>query len=104
MTFEEKLKKQQYDELWSEYCGFLDLDMDAYMHIQNRLMKEQIRLWSGCELGRRLLGDKHPQTIDEFRQAVPLTSYEDYADILLQKKADMLPDDQIGRASCRERE
>lgn len=95
MTFEEKLKKQQYDELWSEYCGFLDLDMDAYMHIQNRLMKEQIRLWSGCELGRRLLGDKHPQTIDEFRQAVPLTSYEDYADILLQKKADMLPDDPI---------
>ena len=95
MNFEEKLKKHQYDKLWQEYCGFLDLDIDAYMNIQYRLMSEQILLWSECELGKKLLKEKHPTTIDEFRQMMPLTSYIDYADILLQKKGDMLPDEPI---------
>ena len=30
MTFEEKLTNQEYDRIWQEYCGFLDLDMDSY--------------------------------------------------------------------------
>ena len=92
MKFEEKLKKQQYDMLWQEYCGFLDLDIDSYMNIQYRLMSEQISLWSECELGKKMLRGKHPNTIEEFRQMVPLTTYGDYADILLQKKGEMLPD------------
>ena len=33
MTFEEKLVNQEYDRIWQEYCGFLDLDMDSYMKI-----------------------------------------------------------------------
>lgn len=95
MKFEEKLKKKQYTALWDEYCGFLDMDMTTYMQVQNRLMREQISLWSACELGRQLLGGKVPQTIEEFRRAVPLTTYEDYADILLQKRGDTLPDEPI---------
>jgi len=95
MKFEEKLKKHQYDMLWEEYCGFLDLDIDSYMKIQNRLMSEQISLWSECELGKKLLKGKRPDTIEEFRQMVPLSTYGDYADILLQKKGEMLPDDPI---------
>lgn len=91
MRFEDKLKKRQYDQMWSEYCGFLDLDIDGYMRIQTRLMEEQIHLWSGSALGRQILGDKQPQTIEDFRRMVKLTSYEDYADILLQKRSDMLP-------------
>ncbi|MEF9955027.1 MAG: GH3 auxin-responsive promoter family protein [Clostridium sp.] len=91
MRFEEKLKKQQYTQIWSEYCGFLDLDIKEYMQIQRRLMLEQIQLWSNCELGQQILGGKTPVTIEEFRQAVPLTNYEDYADILLLKKKEMLP-------------
>lgn len=51
MKFEEKLKKRQYDQMWSEYCGFLDLDIDGYMRIQTRLMEEQIALWSGSAWG-----------------------------------------------------
>ena len=38
-----------------------------------------------------MFGDHVPKTVDEFRHTVPLTTYEDYADILLQKRADMLP-------------
>ena len=30
MNLEEKLKKQQYKEIWQQYCGFLDLSMDGY--------------------------------------------------------------------------
>lgn len=37
MTFEEKLTNREYDRIWQEYCGFLDLDMASYMKIQRRL-------------------------------------------------------------------
>ena len=43
-------------------------------------------------LGRQILNGKEPKTIEEFREWVPLTTYSDYADILLSKQDDMLPD------------
>ncbi|AFA50102.1 auxin-responsive GH3 protein-like protein [Acetobacterium woodii DSM 1030] len=95
MKFEEKLKNRQYKMLWQEYCGFLDLDIDTYMTIQNRLMLEQISLWSHCDLGEQILNGKRPETIDEFRKVMPLSTYGDYADILLQKKGEMLPDQPV---------
>ena len=54
--FEEKLRRQQYDRVWREYCGFVDLEISEYMQIQNRLMCEQIDVWSRSGLGRQLLG------------------------------------------------
>lgn len=95
MTFEDKLANQEYDRIWQEYCGFLDLNMTAYMRIQNRLLEEQMRLWCESPLGQKILKGKHPQTIEEFRSQVPLTTYEDYADVLLLKKEEMLPDKAI---------
>ena len=38
MNLKEKLQEEKYAEIWSEYCGFLDLDMGQYMQIQRRLM------------------------------------------------------------------
>ena len=95
MRFEEKLKNHQYQDIWQEYCGFLNLSLEEYMRIQNRLMLEQISLWSRCELGKQMLQGKIPQDITAFRQQMPLTTYEDYADILLSKKSEMLPDTPI---------
>lgn len=95
MRFEEKLKTLSQEEIWQEYCGFLDLSMEEYMQIQNRLMEEQIALWSSCPLGQRFLKGKKITTIDEFRKAVPLTTYGDYADVLLTKQGSMLPDEPI---------
>ena len=46
-------------------------------------------------LGQSILKGKKPATIEEFRRMVPLTSYEDYADILLRKNASMLPDNPV---------
>ena len=51
MTFEEKLTNQEYDRIWQEYCGFLDLDMASYMKIQRRLLEEQIGLWCANSKG-----------------------------------------------------
>lgn len=95
MTFEEKLKNKEYDQIWQEYCGFLDLSMDEYMTIQNRLLKEQIDLWCSSPLGQKILKGKMPRTIEEFRRMVPLTTYEDYADVLLMKRKEMLPEKPI---------
>jgi hypothetical protein len=95
MKFEEKLKQHQYGEIWQEYCGFLDLSMEEYMKIQKRLMTEQITKWSQSELGKSILKGKKPTNVDEFRQMMPLTTYIDYADVLLQKQNSMLPEEPV---------
>ncbi|MBS6195380.1 MAG: GH3 auxin-responsive promoter family protein [Clostridiales bacterium] len=91
MNLNEMLQEHKDEEIWQRYCGFLDLTTDEYMNIQNRLMEEQMNLWCKSLLGQKILKGKHPTTIDEFRQMVPLTDYNDYADVLLKKRADMLP-------------
>lgn len=95
MNFEEKLKLKQYQQLWQEYCGFLDLSIEEYMYIQNRLMEEQMELWSASPLGKRILKGKEPKTIEEFRAELPLTTYQDYAEDLLQKKNELLPGEPV---------
>ncbi len=91
MNLDQKLKEKQFDRVWQEYCGFLDFSLTEYMEIQNRLMLEQINLYAGCELGRRIMKGAKPSTIDEFRQIVPLTRYADYADLLLPRIESALP-------------
>ena len=54
-------------------------------------MEEQIRLWCGCGLGQSILKGRQPKNLEEFRQMVPLTTYDDYADILLSKQPQLLP-------------
>ena len=90
MRFEDKLKKYSHEQLWQEYCGFLDMSLADYMYTQRRLMEEQITLWSESGLGRQLLRGRHPRTIDELRTMLPLTTYADYADVLLPKRTEML--------------
>lgn len=91
LRFEEKLGIYSKEDIWNEYCGFLDLNIGEYMQIQNRLLKEQIRLWGDSPLGQMFLKGRHPESIREFREMVPLTTYEDYADVLLGRKQEMLP-------------
>ena len=91
MRFQDKLKKLPADELWQEYCGFLDLSMEQYMRIQERLLLEQVDLCAGCGLGKKLLGNEPPRTLAEFRRNVPLTTYADYAETLLHQTGEQLP-------------
>ena len=91
MKVDEELRLADCRTVWKTYLGFLDLDTDGYMEIQNRLMLEQMQAWCSCGLGQKFLKGKMPVTVAEFREAVPLTNYDDYAEILLEQREDMLP-------------
>ncbi|MEG1169776.1 MAG: auxin-responsive protein, partial [Erysipelotrichaceae bacterium] len=91
MHFEEMLRKKEYRELWDEYCGFLELSMDEYMKIQNRLLKEQMELWLSSNLGKQIMKGKSVSSFSEFKEIVPITNYNDYADVLLSRRSEDLP-------------
>ncbi|MFC1946824.1 GH3 auxin-responsive promoter family protein [Chloroflexota bacterium] len=85
------LKEGRTEDVWKMCCGFIDLSMDEFMNIQNRLLLEQIQLLGNCELGRRLMNGNIPDTVEEFRQITPMTTYADYSDDLNEKREDILP-------------
>lgn len=90
-TVDERLRKKEYHRLWQEYCGFLDLSMNEYMNIQRRLLEEQLALYNNCRLGEIIFKGHKPKTIEDFRQLIPYTTYDDYADYLLSKDKSVLP-------------
>jgi len=79
------------DELWQRYCSFLDLSVEQFMEIQDYLLKEQIDLMADSPLGKIIMNDTKPESTEEFRQSVPLTTYENYEPYLPEKQEDMLP-------------
>ena len=91
MNFDQLLKAKQNQEIWQKYCGFLDLNIQEFMAIQESLLLEQIELYANSALGRKIMQGQHPRSVEEFRKIVPLTDYEDYADILLTKDEKALP-------------
>lgn len=95
MRFQEKLHEYSKQEIWEEYCGFLRLSQQEFMDIQKRLLLEQMELWSNSGLGQSILKGKKPATIEEFRTMVPLTTYEDYAPMLLSKQTKILPGEPV---------
>lgn len=78
-------------ELWQMCCGFLDLNLEEFMTIQRRLLSEQIELLKACDLGRKLMHGAMPESIEEFREKVPFTTYADYIPELVEKREDVLP-------------
>ena len=87
----ELIKQGQKDKVWSKYCGYLDLSLKEYMQIQERLLFEQFELLKDCTIGKKFFGNKPPRSIQEFREKVPLTTYEDYVEFLLEKDEKSLP-------------
>ncbi len=87
----ELLQQGRTDEIWQKYCGFLDLNLEEFMEIQRRLLMEQIDLLARCELGRKIMRNAVPNSVDAFREQVSLTTYEDYTPYLLDKREDVLP-------------
>ena len=91
MKFEEKLRTLGKKEVYDEYCSFLDLNLEQYMQIQNSLLKEQIALWQDTKLAQSILKGKKIGSFSDFKKVIPLTTYEDYADILLKRDDNYLP-------------
>jgi hypothetical protein len=87
----ELLRQGRKDEIWSKYCGFLDLKLPDFMAIQRRLLGEQIGLLAKSELGRKFLGSRVPIGVEEFRALVPLTTYADYMPYFAARQEEGLP-------------
>jgi hypothetical protein len=87
----ELLHQGRKQELWQMCCGFIDLSLEQFMTIQKRLLLEQIELLKDSELGRRVMRGAMPETVEEFREQVPFTTYGDYLPELLEKREDVLP-------------
>jgi len=87
----ELLKQRRNEELWQMCCGYINLSLGQVMTIQKRLLMEQIKLLGSSALGKKLLHGLIPETVEEFRQRVPLTTYADYCPELPDKREDTLP-------------
>lgn len=92
------IEQGRQKEIWTKYLGYLDLNIDEFMDIQERLLLEQIELLGNSMMGRMLMGDVIPSTIEEFREIVPLTTYKDYNKYLDPKRTDVLPREPVAWA------
>ena len=92
LTALELIREGRTRELWERCCGFIDLDIEQFMEIQERLLLEQIEAIHKCELGKKLFRGTKPSSVQKFREQVPLTTYGDYIPYLSEKMDDSLPD------------
>jgi hypothetical protein len=90
-TAVELLRQGRRKEFWQKYCGFFDLSIQEFMDIQERLLVEQLHLLADCRLGKELCGGEVPLELDQFRRAVPVTTYRDYVSFLSDRNEDVLP-------------
>jgi len=72
----EMFEQGKHQELWQRCCGFIDLKLEDFMRIQRRLLMEQLELLGKCELGQKVMNGARPESLEEFRELVPLTTYE----------------------------
>ena len=87
----EMIRHGRKKEVWSKYCGFLDLRIEEFMNIQERLLIEQMNLLPGSTLGSHFLKGAKPCSAQEFREIAPITTYEDYEPYFAEQREDVLP-------------
>lgn len=78
--------------IWKRYCGYLELGRDEFQQTQDRLLANQLSAWKRSPLVGRIFGGSVPSTVEEFRERAPLTTYDDYADALLNRREEDLPE------------
>jgi len=91
MNSRKLLEEGRRDELWMKHCGFFTLSPEDFMDVQKRLLREQIDVLGKSAIGKHLFGEKIPASVKEFRQNVPLTTYEDYAEYFDHQNEEVLP-------------
>ncbi len=85
------LKEGRTSDAWVKYCGFINLSLDEFMQVQERLLLEQVELISNSSLGKKLLKGYSPKNIKDFQKLIPLTTYEDYNPFFKNKNEKVLP-------------
>jgi hypothetical protein len=80
------LAKGNKELAWKKYCGFIDFSLEEYHAIQKLLLKEQIEIIRHTALGKKIMGERSPESLDDFRHFTPLTVYSDYRDAFESKE------------------
>jgi hypothetical protein len=78
--------------VWQKHCGFLDLTTEQFMAVQETLLVQQLERIGSSPLTRKLMGDRTPTSIEEFRSLVPLSTYQYYAPEFESGDEDVLPE------------
>ena len=76
---------------WERFTGFRNLSIEQFCEIQEQLLVEQIRTIGASKLGMRLLRMGKPQSAEEFRETIPITTYADYTKYLDPSSREDLP-------------
>ena len=84
--------RSEHDRFWTKYCGFFDLSVEQFTAIQESLLLQQLSRVAISKLGKRLIGEAIPTTVDEFRKSVPITTYDDYLPYLETDDGNSLPE------------
>lgn len=92
MEKDEIFAKGDSTAIWQKFCGFFDLSLQEFMEVQEDLLLEELELVADSPLGKKIMNNRKPATVAEFRRQVPLTNYEDYTPYLEQKNDDVLPE------------
>jgi hypothetical protein len=79
------------DTAWERFTGFRNLSVEQFCEIQEQLLAEQVRTIGASKLGMRLLRMTKPETVEEFRETVPITTYSDYTKYLDPSAREDLP-------------
>jgi hypothetical protein len=78
------------EDIWKRYCGFMDLSISSFMDVQKETLMDEIERVYTSVLGKKIIGEKKPQSVEEFRHIVPITSYEDYEPFLSERQEEAL--------------
>jgi len=71
-------ERKDDQKLWSKYCGFLDLSIEEFMVIQKTLLNDEIDMLQKSELGKKIIGSRKIENLDDFRKNVRFTDYINY--------------------------
>lgn len=88
----ERWRRGDTQPVWQHCCSFLDLSLEEFVAVQEHKWREQMDRLCRCPLGKRLVGDKPPRDLAEFRERVPFTTYKDYEPYLSERREDVLPE------------
>jgi hypothetical protein len=89
-TLLEMYRRGDREGIWRRFCGFVDMTTGEFQARQDTLLAEQLQRWPRSSLVRRIFGGAVPATVKEFRERAPLTTYADYADVLVKKSDEEL--------------
>jgi hypothetical protein len=85
------LRQGRNEEIWDMCCGYLNLNVEQFMAIQKRLLLGQLEALNRSIIGQKIMGGARPNSLEDFRQSVPITSYNAYCPELLERREDTLP-------------